>query len=83
MADFHVSCEPHPDKSIKANTHYAAAQRYGETVLQGEAKDEEEFAVRVISRETGAVRNYTIRAEVTTHWVVTLDKDKDDDQEAG
>lgn len=77
MADFHVSCEPHSDRSIKASTHYAAAQRYGETVLQDEAKDEEEFSVRVISRETGEERFYTLRANVTTHWVVTLDKDKE------
>lgn len=79
MADFHVSCEPHLDKSIKASTHYAAAQRYGETVLKDEAQDEEEFSVCVVSRETGERRNYTLRAEVTTHWVVTLDKSKNEE----
>jgi hypothetical protein len=78
MAEFVCSTEGFENKTIKASTAYAAAHRYALSELSEQATDDDEYEVRVVSRETGKVMSYTVRAEVSTHWVVTRNKDNDE-----
>lgn len=78
MAEFVVKSEGFDDKIINTSTPYAAAHKYSESMLGDDAMDEDEFTVDVIERSTGKIHKYTARAEVTTHWVVTRNKDDED-----
>jgi hypothetical protein len=81
MAEFIVSGEGLESRTIQAGTAYGAASRYAETVLTDDAMDDDEFEVTVLEKATGKKTGYTLRAEVTTHWVVTRRKDDEDEVE--
>lgn len=71
MAEFLVSTDEEGEDIIKTSTPYAAAHRYAEKFLTTGVADDEEFMVKVISKETGLALNYVVRANVAIHWVVT------------
>ncbi len=78
MAEFVVKADGHPSKTIHANTAYASAQKYCETELQDDAKDDEEFDISVFDKGAGKTVGYTTRANVTVHWIVTRKKTEDE-----
>lgn len=71
MAEFLVHTEACGEDTMKTSTPYAAAHRYAEKHLSSGVSDDEEFEVRVISKETGLALKYIVRASVAIHWVVT------------
>ena len=71
MAEFVVSCDGHENKTINTGTAYAAAHKYAEKELLEHAMDDDEFELEVLERSTGKVILYTVRAQVSTMWVVT------------
>lgn len=81
MAEFIVSGEGLESRTLSAGTAYGAASRYAETVLTDDALDDDEFELTVLDKGTGKKTGYTVRAEVTTHWVVTRRKDGEDEGE--
>lgn len=71
MAEFVVSCEGHSPKLINTGTSYAAAHKFAETVLSKKVSDEDEFDVTVLEKASGKQTSYTVRASISTIWVVT------------
>lgn len=71
MAEFVVSCSEAETKTINTGTAYAAAHKYAEKELKDDAKDDDEFDLEVLERSTGKITLYTVRAQVSTMWVVT------------
>lgn len=78
MAEFVVKAEGRSSKTINTSTAYAAAHKFAETELQDDAKDDEEFELSVLDKTSGKSVTYTMRANVTVHWIATRSKNEDE-----